>query len=164
MSKARIAIYPGSFDPVTNGHLDIIRRGAGLFDEIIVAVGDNPSKRNYWFDLEARCALVRSATEGLPNVRVVSFQGLMVQAARQLGATAILRGVRALADFDAEFRNGLANRDLSGMETLFLLADPAHIFVSSSLVKEIASNGGDVDAYVPPEVAKAITARCSRGA
>jgi pantetheine-phosphate adenylyltransferase len=163
MTKPRIAIYPGSFDPLTNGHLDIIRRGAGLFDEIIVAVGDNPSKRNYWFDLEARCGLVRSATHGLSNVRVVSFQGLMVEAARTLGATAILRGVRALADFDAEFRNGLANRDLSGMETLFLLADPAHIFVSSSLVKEIASNGGDVTAYVPPEAAKAITARCSEG-
>lgn len=158
----RIAIYPGSFDPVTVGHLDLIRRGAGIFDELVVAVGHNPEKRNYWFDLEERVGHVQKACGDLPNVRVSHFTGLMVQAAGEWGAQVVLRGLRALSDFDVEFRNGLANRDLSGIETVFLLADPENIFISSSLVKEIACNGGDVSRYVPPGVFEAIQQRAKR--
>jgi pantetheine-phosphate adenylyltransferase len=149
-TRARRAIYAGSFDPVTNGHLDLIRRGALLFDELVVAIGNNPAKR-YLLDMERRKALLDGAIEA-PNVRVVTFDGLLVDAARVHEAGVILRGLRALSDFDAEFRNGLANRDLTGIETLFLLTEPKNIFVSSSLVKEIASNGGDVSRYVPPAV------------
>ncbi len=154
----RVAIYAGSFDPPTIGHVDVVRRGGQLFDEIIVAVGNNPAKR-YWFDLAAREELVRQAVSDVPNARVVSFSGLLVGAAADHGAQVILRGLRALSDFDLEFRNGLANRDLAGIETLFLLTEPKNIFVSSSLVKEIATNGGDVRRYVPPVVLAAIDER-----
>lgn len=155
---ARVAMYAGSFDPPTLGHIDVVRRGAVLFDEVLVAAGHNDAKR-YWFDLEQRMALLNEACAGIPNVRVIQFRGLLVDACRANGANVILRGLRALSDFDMEFRNGLANRDLAGVETLFLLTDPANIFVSSSLVKEIAQNGGDVSRYVPPGVLAAIAAR-----
>ena len=160
---ARIAIYPGSFDPVTVGHLDLIRRGAGLYDELVVGVGNNPDKRNYWFGIEERVQLVQEACADLKNVSVAHFSGLMVDAAREWNAEVVLRGLRALSDFDAEFRNGLANRDLSGIETVFLLTDPGNIFISSSLVKEIAHNGGDVSGYVPACVHQAIQNRGRRG-
>ncbi len=155
---ARAAIYAGSFDPVTRGHLDVIRRGAALFDKLVVAVGNNPAKR-YLFDLGRRRELVCNSIGDLDNVEVVTFDGLLVDTAAEVGASVILRGLRALADFDIEFRNGLANRDLSGIETLFLLSDTDLIFVSSSLVKEIASNNGDVSRYVTPEVHAALKAR-----
>jgi len=155
--STRTAIYAGSFDPPTIGHIDVIQRGAALFDEIVVAVGNNPQKR-YFFDLEQRAALVREAVS-VANVRVVSFSGLLVDAARAHQAQVILRGLRALSDFDLEFRNGLANRDMSGIETLFLLTEPDNIFVSSSLVKEIATNGGDVSRYVTSNVLAAIRER-----
>lgn len=154
----RVAIYPGSFDPLTLGHLDVMRRGAALFDELIVAIGNNPAKR-YFFDLNEREALLREACVGVPNLRVAHFQGLLVDACREMNATVILRGLRALSDFDMEFRNGLANRDMTGIETVFLLTDPANIFVSSSLVKEIATNGGDVSRYVPACAHQAIQRR-----
>jgi pantetheine-phosphate adenylyltransferase len=152
---SRVAIYAGSFDPVTVGHVDLIRRGAALYDDLIVAVGHNPSKA-YWFPLETRTKLIADVVGDLDNVRVLPFSGLLVEAAAQNNADVILRGLRALSDFDLEFRNGLANRDLSGIETVFLLTDPRNIFVSSSLVKEIAVNGGDVSNYVPSNVVKAI--------
>jgi pantetheine-phosphate adenylyltransferase len=158
MNRPRVAIYAGSFDPLTVGHLDVIQRGSRLFDKLFVAVGLNSAKR-YWFSLEERVAMTREASEGLGNVEVVEFRGLLVDAAREQGAGVILRGLRALSDFDMEFRNGLANRDLSGLETLFMLTDPSHVFVSSSIVKEIAVNGGDVARYVPPPVLRAIHAR-----
>jgi len=154
----RTAIYAGSFDPLTVGHLDVICRGARLFDRLVVAVGLNPAKR-YWFELDQRVELVRKVTDELPNVEVVSFDALLVDAAKAHGAQVILRGLRALADFDSEFRYGLANRDLSGLETLFILSDPEYVFVSSSLVKEIWVNGGDVSRYVPQAVLEAIQAR-----
>jgi pantetheine-phosphate adenylyltransferase len=147
---ARRALYAGSFDPLTNGHVDIIERGADLFDELVVAVGNNPAKQ-YLFDLETRQALVREVIQR-DNVSVVAFSGLLVDAAREHGAGVLLRGLRGMGDLDLEHRNGLANRDLSGIETLFLLAEPAQVFVSSSLVKEIVSNGGDVARYVPEAV------------
>jgi pantetheine-phosphate adenylyltransferase len=153
----RAAIYAGTFDPPTNGHVDVITRGAALFDELVVAVGNNPAKRT-WFSVEERVELVRASLSGVRGgrVRVVSFSGLLVDAARAEGASVILRGLRALSDFDLEFRNGLANRDLTGLETLFLLTDAANVFVSSSLVKEIAENGGEVSRYVPAPVMAAL--------
>jgi len=153
--SARTAIYAGSFDPLTVGHLDVIVRGARLFERLVVAVGLNPAK-SYWFDLDERVDLVKRATADLDNVEVVAFHALLVDAAREHGAQVILRGLRALADFDSEFRYGLANRDLSGIETLFILSDPDHVFVSSSLVKEIHVNGGEVSRYVPQVVLDAI--------
>jgi pantetheine-phosphate adenylyltransferase len=149
------AIYAGSFDPLTNGHVDLVTRGLGLFDELVVAIGVNPAKRGL-FTVEERQALIRAV---IPDVEVVAFEGLLVDAARAHGANVLLRGVRTMSDFELEYRNGLANRDLAGIETLFLLADPALSFVSSSLIKEIASNGGDVSRYVPEPVLEPLLAR-----
>ena len=150
-----IAMYAGSFDPPTNGHLDVIGRGARLFETVLVAVGHNPAKR-YLFERETRLELLRHCVASLTNVRVVAFDGLLVDACERHQAKVILRGLRSSADFDAEARYGLANRDLKGIETLFVLASPEHSFVSSSLVKEIASNGGDVARYLPPNVHEAL--------
>jgi len=153
----RRALYAGSFDPITMGHLDVIERGAVLFDELLVAVGNNPVKK-YLFPLEERVSLVRASVRA-SNVRVVSFEGLLVDAARLHGAQVLLRGLRAMSDFDLEFRNGLANRDLSGVETLFLLTGAEWVYVSSSLVREIAAHGGDVSRYVPDGVLEALRSR-----
>ncbi len=158
---SRAAIYAGSFDPVTIGHTDVVARGAALFDELVVAVGNNPRKQ-YWFDLETRVGLLRESVGHLSGVRVIAFDGLLVDVCQREGIDVLLRGLRALSDFDLEFRNGLANRDLAGVETLFLLTEPQNIFVSSSLVKEIAVSGGDFSRYVPAPVASAITARLAR--
>lgn len=156
----RTAIYAGSFDPLTTGHLDVIRRGARLFDELVVAVGVNPAKQ-YWFKADERVAMVQEAAADLANVAVVSFDSLLVEAAKAHQAEVILRGLRAISDFDSEFKYGLANRDLAGIETLFILSDPGMVFVSSSLVKEIHDNGGDVSRYVPPSVMHRLEARSS---
>lgn len=154
----RRALYAGSFDPVTNGHLDIVRRGAALFDELVVAVGNNPAKR-YLFALAERVALVERAVGDLPNVVVRPFEGLLVAAAAEHDARVLLRGLRGGADFDVEMTYALANRDLTGVETMFLVADPANVFVSSSIVKEIAKGGGDVARYVPEGLAPLIADR-----
>lgn len=157
--STRRAIYAGSFDPVTLGHLDVIERGSHLFDELVVAVGNNPAKRTM-FTIDERMALMNACVTQ-PNVRVVSFSGLLIDACRETDSAVILRGLRALSDFDLEFRNGLANRDLSGIETLFLLTEPRNIFVSSSLVKEIATHGGDFGRYVPAPVKQAVLGKVS---
>lgn len=149
------AIYAGSFDPVTNGHADVIRRAAALFDELVVAVGDNPKKR-YLFSFEERRRLLLAACGDVPNLRIVTFSGLLVDTAREQEAQVILRGLRATSDFEPELRNALANRDIGDIETLFLLSSPQYIYVSSSLVKEIASHGGNVDGYVHESVAEAL--------
>jgi pantetheine-phosphate adenylyltransferase len=154
----RSAIYAGSFDPVTLGHVDVIERAARLFDVLVVAVGNNPAKTT-WFTLDERMTLVAAAVRHVSNARVTAFSGLLLEAARQEGANVILRGLRAFSDFEIEFRNGLANRDLAGIETLFLLTEPRNIFVSSSLVREIASHGGDFDRYVPAAAVEPIRAR-----
>ena len=158
----RTAIYAGSFDPVTLGHVDVIERGAQLFDRVVVAVGNNPAKR-YFFSLDERISLMQQACAHIEGLQVVGFDGLLVHAAKDNDAQVILRGLRALSDFDLEFRNGLANRDLSGIETLFLLTDPANIFISSSIVKEIAAHGGDVSRYVPKAVLRAMADRRAKG-
>ena len=158
---SKIALYSGSFDPITVGHLDVITRGCKLFDEVIVAIGENPAKKTM-FTLAERAALVTAVVAPLGvKVRVVSFEGLLVDAVAREGADVILRGLRVISDFDAEFRNGLANRDLAGVETLFLLTEPSNIFVSSSIVKEIAVNGGDISRYVPGPVLAAIKGKVS---
>ncbi len=144
-----LAVYAGSFDPVTFGHLDIIRRGLSIFDRVVVGVGDNPSK-SYLLDKTRRVELLKEVTAELPGVEVTCFGGLLVDFCRDIGALVILRGLRAVTDFEFEFQVGLANRDMApGIETVFLLPAPRHIFVSSSLVKEIFMNDGDVTPYVP---------------
>ncbi len=145
----RRAVLAGSFDPITLGHMDILERGLQLFDEVIVACGNNPAKRTM-FTHEERLEILRSCTAELPGARVDAFQGLLVDYCRTVDATVILRGLRAVSDFEFEFQIGLANMDMApAIQTVFLLTEPSHIFVSSSLIKEIAQNGGDVSRYLP---------------
>jgi pantetheine-phosphate adenylyltransferase len=146
---SRIAVYAGSFDPVTLGHLDVIRRGCALFDEVIVAIGHNVRKQRT-LPLDVRLRVLREVCADLPRTRVAFFEGLLVDYARDVGASAILRGLRAVTDFEFEFQTGLANMDMAPeVETVFLLTEPSKLFVSSSLVKEIHANGGDVSRYLP---------------
>lgn len=159
----RTALFAGSFDPVTVGHVDLVTRGAGLFDRVVVAVGNNPAKR-YRFTLEERVELVRQAlADAGVAADVLPFEGLVVDAARRLGADVMLRGLRGVADLELELRNGHANRELSGLETVFLPALPEHVHVSSTLVREIASHGGDVSRYVPRVVLDALRRRPTAG-
>ncbi|MCB9686905.1 MAG: pantetheine-phosphate adenylyltransferase [Alphaproteobacteria bacterium] len=157
---ARVALMAGSFDPMTVGHVDVARRAATLFEELVVAVGSNPAKR-YLFTLEERMDQAARVLDGLP-VRVVSFSGLLVDAAREHGADVLVRGVRGTTDVELELRNGQANRELSGIETLFLLSSPQHAHISSSLVREIAAYGGDFARYVPPAIADEVRTRGRR--
>jgi len=145
----RRAVLAGSFDPITQGHMDILRRGLQLFDEVVVACGNNPAKETL-FTLQERLHVLEDCTRDLAGVRVDTFEGLLVDYCRGAGATVILRGLRAVSDFEFEFQIGLANMDMApGIQTVFLLTEPSHIFVSSSLIKEIAQNGGDVSRYLP---------------
>lgn len=155
----RLAVYPGSFDPITLGHLEVARRAAEIFDEVIIAVGQSPHKRGT-FTVDERLALIDASVADHPRIRSAAFSGLVVEFCRQLGARVILRGLRAASDFDSEFQMGLANRDLAPeIETLFLLPRPEAMFVSSSLIREIASHHGHFDPYVSPPVAAALRAR-----
>ena len=154
------ALFAGSFDPVTMGHVDLVQRASPLFDEVVVGVADNPAKRT-WFGVAERIALFEAAIEA-PNVRVVRIEGLLVHAARDLGATVLLRGLRGPADLDLELRNGLANRDLTGIETLLLPPSPQWSFVSRALVKEIARYGGSVGGYLPAAAHAAVLAHLER--
>lgn len=148
----RLAIYPGSFDPVTNGHIDIIERGLKLFDRIIVAVLINPAKRPL-FSVEERLGLLRSSLAHLPNVEVNTSAGLLVDYAVQMKAGAILRGMRAVSDFEHEFQMALMNRRLNRkIETVFLMTGLRWIFTSSSIIKEAASFGGQIKELVPEVV------------
>lgn len=151
--RMKLAIFPGTFDPVTNGHLDVIRRGAGLFNELVVAVGDNPEKKPLLAQSE-RVALLREVlgAEAPANVRVEPFTGLTVDFARQVGATAILRGIRNSSDLHFEFQVALTNREVAGVETVFIMTSVQYAFTSSSLIKQIATMGGDVSGLVPPQV------------
>ena len=145
----RIAVYAGSFDPVTEGHMDLARRALGLFDTVVLAIGHNPAKR-YALPLEIRRAVLEECAAETPGLKVDIFDGLLVDYCRKVGAGAILRGLRAVTDFEFEFQIGLANMDMAPeVETVFLLSEPRNIFISSSLVREIAVNGGDVQRYVP---------------
>ncbi len=152
----RRAVLAGSFDPITLGHLDILKRGLTLFDEVVVAVGNNPAKRTI-FGLAERLEILRDCTAELDGVTVDAFEGLLVDYCQRIGAGVILRGLRAVSDFEFEFQIGLANMDMApGIETVFLLSEPRYIFVSSSLIKEIATNGGDVSRYLPAPAMSAL--------
>ncbi len=147
----RRAVCPGSFDPVTNGHVDVIARAAGLYDELIVAVLVNPGKAGL-FGVEERMELLRDAVAGTPNVRVDSFQGLLVDYCRAHGVPVIVKGLRAVSDFEYELQMAQMNRELAGVETLFVPTAPQVGHLSSSLVKQIAQFGGDVSSLVPKAV------------
>lgn len=148
----RIAVFPGSFDPITNGHLDIVQRALQIFDTVIVAVAFNAHKDSALFTPEERVEMIREATRS-PRVIADSFSGLLVDYVRKNGARVILRGLRAVADFEYEFQMALMNRHLRPeIETLFVMAGEAHFYTSSRLVKEVTSLGGDVREQVPPVV------------
>lgn len=157
----RRAVFAGSFDPCTLGHVDLIRRGAELFDELVVAVGENPRKQG-WLPLDERLDALRSVTDDLPTVSVDSFRGLMVDYAERVQAGYLLRGVRTTSDFEFELQMGLTNRMLDPtLEVVLLLPAREYATLSSTLVREIAVNGGDVRRFVPEPVAAAIRRRTS---
>lgn len=158
MEKVR-AVYPGTFDPVSHGHIDLMRRGAALFDEIVVAVAKNDKKKPL-FTLEERAAFIRESTADLPNLSVVSFETLLVDCARHHGARVILKGLRAVSDFDYELQMSLINRRLApDIETVFMMPSEEYSFVSSTMIKEVASLGGDVSSIVPATVLAALRER-----
>lgn len=146
----RIALYPGTFDPFTTGHLSIVERGLQLFDKIVIAVGINDSKRSMRPTAE-RVEHIRRVMSGEPRVEVIAYSGLTVEAARDYGCSFILRGVRTVADFEYERNLAYANRNISGIETVLLYTLPELSFISSSMVRDLARNGYDVSAYVPAE-------------
>jgi pantetheine-phosphate adenylyltransferase len=152
------AVCPGSYDPVTNGHLDIIERAAKLFDEVVVTVMINKSKLGL-FSIEERMEMLREITESLPNVRVDAWHGLLVDYCKQQDIIAIAKGLRSVSDFDYELQMAQMNRELSGVETLLMSNNPRFGFVSSSLVKEVATYGGDVKNLVPGIVFERLTAK-----
>ena len=146
-----IAMFPGRFDPVTNGHRDIARRAARLFDEVIVAVAD--LKQNYLFSTAERVALLQEALADLPNVRVMSFSGLTVDFAKKQGATVMVRSMRAVTDFEAEFDMALMNKKMApGIESMYLMASLEHLFISGTRIREVSGLGYDVSDLVPPHV------------
>jgi pantetheine-phosphate adenylyltransferase len=159
MARSVVAIFPGSFDPITNGHLDLIERGSRLFDTLVVAVLQNENKQPL-FTLEDRLEMLREVVGNRSNVKVDCFDGLLIHYAARRGAQVILRGIRAISDYEYELQMALTNRRLEPeIETVFLMAGEANSFVSSRLVKEVARLGGDVGGFVPASVARRLRAR-----
>ena len=158
---AKTAIYPGSFDPVTNGHLDLIRRSSKLFDRVIVVVMTNYRKLgNYSFTVDERMELIRRVTGDLPNVEVDADGGLLASYAERQKADVIIKGLRAVSDFEDEFQQALINKKLNqGVETLFFAAESDNMFLSSSLIKQVCALGGDVSQFLPPQISADIIAR-----
>lgn len=155
----RTVIYPGSFDPLTNGHLDVLQRATKLFDRAVIAIARNDGKQPL-FTLEERLGLVRESVRGLPNVEADTFDGLLVDYVQRRSAQAVLRGLRAVSDFEFEFQLALMNRKLNdNFETIFMMPKDTYTFLSSRIVKEIARLGGDVSAFVPDHVRAALTAK-----
>ena len=152
-SPRRIGVFPGQFDPITNGHLDVIRRGVALFDELVVAVGINPDKREM-FTHEERVRIIRSLVKDLPAVRVEKYSGLTVDFVRHAKATAILRGIRDVSDLRYEFQMAMANRAVGGVETVFIMTGEKYALTSSSLIRQVVALGGDVRklAGIVPEI------------
>ena len=158
----RRAIYPGSFDPVTNGHLDVIERARKLFDQVIVAVAHNEEKQPL-FTLDERLDLLQQTVGMIDSVRIAHFDGLLVDFAVEQGAVAVVRGLRAVSDFEFEFQMALMNRKLQGaVETIFLMPKEEYTYLSSRIVKEIARLGGDIAIFVPPHVAEAFAKKLKR--
>jgi len=152
----RTAIYPGSFDPLTNGHLDLVQRATKLFDQVVVAVARSESK-NPLFTLAERVALVEQAVKKIPNVTVDSFDGLLVDYVEKRGGQAVIRGLRAVSDFEFEFQLALMNRKLNErVETIFMMPKETYTFLSSRIIKEVAILGGDISKFVPPHVSEAL--------
>lgn len=152
MALERAVLYPGTFDPVTNGHVDVIRRAVRLFDRVVVAIGTNTAKKAV-FPLEERLEHLRLVCARLGRVEVTYFDGLLADAVRDLGVAAVIRGLRAVSDFEYEFQMALMNRELwPECETVFLMPSASCLFVSSTMVREIARLGGDVSSFVPPEI------------
>ncbi|MBT8113326.1 MAG: pantetheine-phosphate adenylyltransferase [Gammaproteobacteria bacterium] len=157
---ALIAVYPGTFDPVTNGHTDLVRRACGIFDEVVVGVATTGGSKEPFFSLEERVALAKQALEKYSNAKVRGFDGLLVEFARQQNAKVILRGLRAVSDFEFEFQLASMNRQLdSELESMFLTPAEEHAFISSSLVREIAKLGGDITKFVSSAVVQALKAK-----
>jgi pantetheine-phosphate adenylyltransferase len=153
------SVYPGSFDPITNGHLDVIKRGTKVFDKVVVAVGDNPAKKAL-FTKEERVEMIREVTKSFRNVEVEGFDGLVVDYVHKRKATVILRGIRTISDFEYEYQMALTNRTFaSDIETVFVMAHEEYSFVSSRFIKEAASMGGDVSSFLPKEVEKRLKAK-----
>ena len=156
----RTAICPGSFDPVTLGHLDIINRAAHLFDRVIVLVMSNRSKKDSLFTVEERMELLERSIK-FDNVKIDTYDGLLVNYAKEKGAVAIVKGLRAMSDFEYEFQQALTNKELNpDVETVFLTTEGKNMYLSSSMVKEVCTLGGDISAFVPAEIAKDINKRC----
>ena len=157
----KIGIYPGSFDPITNGHLDIISRAKTLFDHVIIAVIQNPSKQAV-FDIQERLNLIRALVGEDASIQVEGFAGLLVDYAKQKGVYTIIRGLRAVSDFEFEFQMALTNRQLCAtLDTVFLMTEAKNSYLSSSLVKQVARLGGDVSSFVPEPIAKALMEKFS---
>lgn len=152
------AIYPGSFDPATKGHLDILKRATKIFDEVVVVVMTNPKKKNtHSFTVEERVEFLTRCTEGMDKVRVDSYGGLLAEYAKKVDAVAVVKGLRAVSDFEDEFQQSLTNKKLNPeLETVFLAADAENMFLSSSVVKQVCSLGGDVSDFVPKEICEDI--------
>ncbi len=159
---SHLAIYPGSFDPPTNGHLDVVDRALNLFDGVIVAVASNEAKHPL-FSTEERLGLLHTVLQGRPRIRITAFDGLLVDFARQQGASAVIRGLRAVSDFEFEFQMALMNRKLEpDIETIFLMPKEEYTYLSSRIIKEIARLGGAIGAFVPPCVADALRSKSSQ--
>ena len=158
----RKAIYPGSFDPITNGHLDVLQRTVGIFDELVIGVALDNAKASL-FSLDERVAMIKEATKKIKHVQVKPFEGLLVDFAKKEKAVALVRGLRAVSDFEFEFQLALMNRKLEpNLETVFLMPREELTYISSRLVKEIARLGGDIDLFVPPNVAKALRSKLGK--
>jgi pantetheine-phosphate adenylyltransferase len=155
----RIGVYPGTFDPITNGHVDLITRSLRLFDKVYVAVALNPQKHSL-FDLDERVEMARVVTKELPRVEVAPFEGLLVHFVRERGAEAIIRGLRAVSDFEVELQVALMNRNLDqNSETLFLMPSQEYIYLTSTIIREVARLGGSLDDLLHPEVARRLIAK-----
>ena len=163
--KERIAIYPGSFDPITIGHLDIIKRSAKIFDKIIVVVMSNYRKTgNHAFSVDERVELIRKCTMDLDNVSVDSYMGLLAEYAKKRQAVAIVKGLRAVSDFEDEFQQALTNKKLNeDIETIFMAANAEHMFLSSSMIKQICVLGGDVTPFLPEEISQEVISKLMKG-
>ncbi len=158
--QEKIGIYPGSFDPITWGHLDIIERSSKLFDRLIVGVLTNRSKKPL-FSATERVKMIQNVTSGLPNVQVCSFAGLLVDFAKEQNARVIVRGLRTVTDFEYELQMAQTNHTMCpGLDTIFLTTDVRYAYLSSSVVREVAEFGGKIDAFVPPEIAPLVREKC----
>jgi len=161
-ANEKVALFAASFDPLTNGHLDLIHRAQGVFDTVVVAVAENVDKKGGTFDLDERLAMLREALAGESGVRIETFSELTVDFAKKIGATAMVRGLRAMSDFEYEFEMALMNRHLKPeIEILFMMTSLEHLYVSSSRLKELVRFGADVTEFVPPVVAKSLREKLS---